>query len=435
MLRCKKSMTDARRLIQIRDESGDAPADRAYTRPVEKGDSAQSSAFALDIAAIERIEAVPIILDVVCRTTGMGFAAVARVTEDRWIACRVRDDIAFGLVPGGELKIETTICNEIRDSREPVVIDHVAEHPDFCGHHTPAMYGFQSYISMPILLPDGRFFGTLCAIDPRPARLNTPETIGMFRMFADMIAFHLDAQAQIDRSAASLLDERRTAELREQFIAVLGHDLRNPLASIDAGTRLLARDPSPDRAAKVLGLMQSSVARMAGLIDNVLDFARGRLGGGLTLQRMPVALAPVVRQVIDELRASHPAQEVEAVIALDQEVDCDRGRIAQLLSNLLGNALSHGAADQPVLVHAATREGVFELSVSNAGEEIPPAAIERLFQPFARGAVRPDQAGLGLGLYIASEIAKAHGGALSAASSPMQTRFTFLMPLVQVASK
>jgi signal transduction histidine kinase len=396
---------------------------------VDTGDSAQPTAFELDIAAIRRIDAVPTILDVVCRTTGMGFAAVARVTEERWIACSVRDDIAFGLVPGGELKVETTICNEIRDSREPVIIDHVAEHPDFCNHHTPATYGFQSYISMPILLPDGRFFGTLCAIDPRPAQVDNPETIDMFRMFADMIAFHLDAQAQIDRSAATLFDERRTAELREQFIAVLGHDLRNPLASIDAGTRLLARDPAPDKAAKVLGLMQNSVARMAALIDNVLDLARGRLGGGLTLQRAPVQLGPVLRQVIEELRASHPKQPVEAVIELDAEIDCDRGRIAQLLSNLLGNALTHGAADQPVLVHAATREGVFELSVSNAGEEIPAAAIERLFQPFARGAVRPDQAGLGLGLYIASEIARAHGGSLSVASSPMQTRFTFLMPL------
>ncbi|MEO7169268.1 MAG: GAF domain-containing sensor histidine kinase [Pseudomonadota bacterium] len=396
---------------------------------MDTGDSAQPTAFELDIAAIRRIDAVPTILDVVCRTTGMGFAAVARVTEERWIACSVRDDIAFGLVPGGELKVETTICNEIRDSREPVIIDHVAEHPDFCNHHTPATYGFQSYISMPILLPDGRFFGTLCAIDPRPAQVDNPETIDMFRMFADMIAFHLDAQAQIDRSAATLFDERRTAELREQFIAVLGHDLRNPLASIDAGTRLLARDPAPDKAAKVLGLMQNSVARMAALIDNVLDLARGRLGGGLTLQRAPVQLGPVLRQVIEELRASHPKQPVEAVIELDAEIDCDRGRIAQLLSNLLGNALTHGAADQPVLVHAATREGVFELSVSNAGEEIPAAAIERLFQPFARGAVRPDQAGLGLGLYIASEIARAHGGSLSVASSPMQTRFTFLMPL------
>lgn len=90
------------------------------------------------------IEAVPTILEVVCRTTGMGFATVARVTKDRWIACGVRDEIGFGLTPGGELKVETTICNEIRDAREPVVIPDVEADPVFCPHPTPAMYGFSS---------------------------------------------------------------------------------------------------------------------------------------------------------------------------------------------------------------------------------------------------------------------------------------------------
>ncbi len=156
--------------------------------------------FTADIDAIGRIAAVPTMLDVVCRVTGMGFAAVARVTSDRWIACSVKDDIQFGLKPGGELKVETTICHEIRQSGEAVIIDHVAENAQYRAHHTPLQYGFQSYISMPIVLPDGTFFGTLCAIDPRPARLKTPETIGMFKLFAELIAFHLDANAKLDAS-------------------------------------------------------------------------------------------------------------------------------------------------------------------------------------------------------------------------------------------
>src|SRR6476620_5348840 len=116
--------------------------------------------FEADLTAVDRIRAVPTILEVVCRTTGMGFAAVARVTEDRWIACAVKDDIAFGLRPGGELKVETTICREVREAKKPVVIDHVAEDEIYCRHRTPGMYGFQSYISMPIVLADGSFFGT-----------------------------------------------------------------------------------------------------------------------------------------------------------------------------------------------------------------------------------------------------------------------------------
>src|ERR1051325_8481941 len=96
--------------------------------------------LAADLAAVARIDAVPTILEVVCRTTGLGFSAVARVTEDRWIACAVRDEIAFGLQPGGELQIETTICDETRDNGVPVIIDNVAEDEVYCSHPTPQMY-------------------------------------------------------------------------------------------------------------------------------------------------------------------------------------------------------------------------------------------------------------------------------------------------------
>ena len=120
--------------------------------------------IAADIAAAQRIDAVPRILEIVCRSTGMGFATVSRVTDKRWVCCAVRDEIEFGLQPGGELKVETTICHEIRQSHQAVVIDHVAEDEIFAGHRTPAMYGFQSYISVPIALADGTIFGTLCAM-------------------------------------------------------------------------------------------------------------------------------------------------------------------------------------------------------------------------------------------------------------------------------
>jgi transcriptional regulator with XRE-family HTH domain len=144
-----------------------------------------------DVEAISRIAIVPKLLEIICRTTGMGFAAVARVTENKWVACSVRDEIAFGLVPGSELKLETTICHEIRKNGRAVIIDEVVKDEVFSHHHTPAMYGFQSYISMPIIMLDGTFFGTLCAIDPKPAKLNNPETIKLFKLFADLISFHL----------------------------------------------------------------------------------------------------------------------------------------------------------------------------------------------------------------------------------------------------
>jgi len=380
------------------------------------------------VASIAEIDAVPLILDVVCRTTGMGFAAVARVTEDRWIACAVRDAIDFNLKPGGELAIETTLCDEIRDSGEPIVIDHAAEDLAYCGHPTPARYGFQSYISMPIRRSNGEFFGTLCAIDPKPARLDNPETIGMFKLFADLIGFHLDARERWERSESALLDERQTALLREQFIAVLGHDLRNPLASIDGGARLLEKAPLDEKGASILRLMRGSVQRMAGLIDNVLDLARSRLGGGLKLDLADSALGPALDQIVAELRAARPDRSIEAELFLDRPVRCDAARIGQLLSNLLANALTHGAPDRPVRVHATIAEGMFLLAVTNRGDPIPEATRARLFQPFFRAPGRADREGLGLGLYIASEIARAHGGRIDVSSTPAETRFTLTMP-------
>ena len=373
------------------------------------------------VETIAQISAVPTILDVVCRTTGMRFAAVARVTADRWIACGVQDNLAFGLEPGGELKIETTICNEIRDHRQPVIIDNVAEDPTYCDHHTPAVYGLQSYISVPITLADGSFFGTLCAIDTVPRKLNTPEIAGMFQLFANLIAFHLDAHDRIDQ-------ERQGSELREQFIAVLGHDLRNPLASLDAGTRMLQRSVTDDKSKTVLGLMQNSISRMSGLIDNVLDFARGRLGGGISIEQADrVPLRPVLEQVVAELTMANPGRRIEADLT-GAMVRCDEGRIGQLLSNLLANALTHGDPEAPIRVRSTTSEGLFEIAVTNAGEPIPEAVVKDLFKPFVRASARANLQGLGLGLYIASEIAKAHKGKLQVTSTEEETCFIFQMP-------
>jgi signal transduction histidine kinase len=324
---------------------------------------------------------------------------------------------------GGELKIETTICNEIRGHGGPVVIDHVAQDAAFRGHPTPAMYGFQSYISIPIRLEDGAFWGTLCAIDPHPRRVSTPETVETFRLFAELIATHLDALRRLE-------NERKLVERRDHFIAILGHDLRNPLASIEAGTRYLQRKGFDAKSPEVLGLMQKAVLRMNTLIDNVLDLARGRLGGGIRLVRNTgLPLTPVLEQVINELKAVWPDRTIETSLAIVESVDCDRHRVARLLSNLLGNAIVYGAPDQPIRIDGKTDGGMLELSVANAGPPISPEAIERLFVPFTRGDVTSNKQGLGLGLYIASEIAKAHGGTLTVTSTAEETRFTFKMPL------
>ena len=234
-----------------------------------------------------------------------------------------------------------------------------------------------------------------------------------------------------DATERAILAEQEASQLREQFIAVLGHDLRNPLASISSGVRLLTeRETVSPRGRRILSLMLGSVLRASELIDNVLDFARGRLGGGLTLSRDASApLAPVLEQVIAEIVSVSPDRTIQAEVAIGEAVNCDRVRLGQLLSNLLGNAVAHGSKTDPIVVRAATLDDRLEIAVANGGQPIDEATRRKLFQPFFRGELRPNQVGLGLGLHIASEIAKAHGGTLEVTSSHQETRFAFSMPL------
>jgi phosphoserine phosphatase RsbU/P len=243
----------------------------------------------------------------------------------------------------------------------------------------------------------------------------------------------VDSRSELQRGLAS---EREAGELREQFIAVLGHDLRNPLAAISAGARILQRSGAlqQHKELRILDMINSTVTRMSDLIDNILDFARGRLGGGITLNRdANQPLKPVLDQVVDELRTASPQRLIETSFEITGSVNCDRTRIGQLASNLIGNALTHGARDRPVHVGAKTDDHEFTLWVANAGEPIPETAMQRLFEPFFRGDVRDSRQGLGLGLHIASQIAQAHGGRIEVTSTPDETRFVFRMPLTQTA--
>ncbi len=382
--------------------------------------------FQTDIEQINKIPAVAKILEVICSTTGMGFAAVARVTKDRWIACAVNDKINFGLELGGELKVETTLCQQVMDEQKEVAIDHAAEDLIYSNHHTPRTYGLQSYISIPIFLTNGDFFGTLCAIDPNPALLNNEKTIGMFKLFAELIAFHLESLQNLSKTQTQLAEEQTNAQVREQFIAILGHDLRNPVGAISTAAQLMLRNSQDEKNIKLAKIIQDSTIRVRGLIDNMLDFASGRLGTGIILNyNNEKNLEETLHQVITELRTVYPEREISVDLNLNNPIDGDYKRIAQLFSNLLGNAIIHGSKESPIIVRAKSELSFFELSVINKGNKISPETEEHLFRPFSRGKVHQGKVGLGLGLYIAREIANAHKGQILVNSTDEQTCFTF----------
>ncbi|KAB2525546.1 histidine kinase [Pseudomonas koreensis] len=373
--------------------------------------------FSSDLQAIGSIDAVPVILSMVKHITGMRFAAVARVTESKWIACAVDDSIDFGLLPGGELVLESTICHEIRQHHQPVIFGHASQHPLFSTHHTPKTYGLESYISIPIIKADGEFFGTLCAIDSVPANLDDPAIEKTLTLFAQLIAMSLDTQGHLHATKTALANANEMGRLREQFIAVLGHDLRTPLSAIRMSADLLDGKVEDKRSRTLLSAIRTSSVRMGVLIENILDFARGRLGSGIPVQRKLVDdLQQTLRQTLEEIQVAYPQAKFIDSLEVPAGVYCDPLRISQLLSNLLGNAVTHGSIAEPIVLKAFAEGDEIVISLTNQGTPIPPALMPLLFEPFSRSEAGQRHEGLGLGLYIAGQIANAHNGTLSVTS-------------------
>ncbi|NVJ06196.1 hybrid sensor histidine kinase/response regulator [Myxococcus sp. AM001] len=225
---------------------------------------------------------------------------------------------------------------------------------------------------------------------------------------------------------------RQTAVFREQFLGVLGHDLRNPLQAISGNAALLLRYgvlAEPQR--KAVNRISISADRMARMINDLLDFTRTRLGGGYPLTRARVNLHDVLRQVVEELEVAHPMRRFELTLSGKGWGEWDADRIAQAASNLVGNAVQYSPEDTAVSVSVRDEEGGVRMEVHNWGLPIPQERLPHIFDPFVRAQdMRSAQRnGLGLGLYITHEIVRAHGGLLRVTSTPEAgTRFWLCLP-------
>lgn len=249
---------------------------------------------------------------------------------------------------------------------------------------------------------------------------------GYVRLFAGPIR---DGAGRAVAAAAVLLDvtaeveQRRQLaaheQLRGRFLGMLGHDLRNPLSVITtsaevllAGQRLAADDRTK------VERMERAAFRMARMIGQILDLTRSTQAEGIVLSRQRTDLGPLLRAVVDELAASHGEARVRLALAGNTVGRWDADRLAQALSNLVGNALEHGSREQAVVIRSKEALGQLRVQVHNAGPPIPAAELSTLFDPFRRrGAPARAPRGLGLGLFIAREIIRAHGGDLAIASS------------------
>jgi signal transduction histidine kinase len=253
----------------------------------------------------------------------------------------------------------------------------------------------------------------------------------VFTRFAALIASQLEHHVEHEHEHRELLDERATSELREQFIAILGHDLRNPLHAVYASSDNLQRKLTDPDLLLLAARIKTNVKRMSALIDDVLDFARGRLGAGIEVELTEVQdITTGLTTVVQELQDSQPGCKIISSIDVNRSVRCDLGRLQQVASNLLANALTHGRPDTPVKFTVHANETDLVLDVWNAGEPIPPESIGKIFAPFWRHSVSASRNGLGLGLHICSQIVRAHGGQISVSSSAAHgTLVTARLPL------
>jgi sigma-B regulation protein RsbU (phosphoserine phosphatase) len=240
-------------------------------------------------------------------------------------------------------------------------------------------------------------------------------------------------QTQRDLAEARAQAEDR-ALFAEQMVGIVSHDLRNPLSAIHMSSALLGMGAVPEQQRAVLGRINRSVGRAERLITDLLDFTQARLGGGLAVERKSVDLHEVIAESVSELAVAFPERSIVHVREGAGACSADADRVTQALGNLVGNAVTYGSPYQPVTVTTRTTGQSFDILVHNDGEPIPAAMKEALFEPMVRGAKAAGARGVGLGLYIVREIAKAHGGTVSVESAAgVGTTFKVSLPNVQTA--
>jgi phosphoserine phosphatase RsbU/P len=225
-------------------------------------------------------------------------------------------------------------------------------------------------------------------------------------------------------------DAKDRALFAEQMIGIVSHDLRNPMSSIQMGAQLLAQsDPSPNQQ-RVLTRIQRSTTRANRLIADLLDFTQARLGNGLAISVEDVDLHSAMAETVDELTSVYPARSLQHHQIGEGVCRADASRLEQLVGNLVSNAMVYGTTDKPVIVTSTVNPGSFTIAVHNEGTPIPLSVQAVLFQPMARGSNAPSAGrSVGLGLFIVSEIAKAHGGtALVTSTLEQGTTFTVVIP-------
>jgi signal transduction histidine kinase len=379
------------------------------------------------VATVAESDSIATLLLLASEIAGSNVALLARITDDVWTVCAAHQVSAVGVNAAHQLPLGRPVRLGLGPLGVPISVG-LSEQLSI---RTLTASSIACGVAAPVILANGRYFGMLCALDPTSIDNADDRIESKFRCLSSVVASQIDQLLLRDLEKTAFLDERAAGLLREQFIAILGHDLRNPLQAIFASSDLLARRVEQPALAHMAARIKTNARRMSSLIDDVLDFARARLGGGIGVELTEVEdISHGLATVVQELQDGQTDCKIISNFRVTRSVRCDLGRLQQVASNLLGNALTHGRQNSPIEINARTDEDDLVIEVWNSGEPIPAESLSKIFEPFWRHSVSASRNGLGLGLHICSQIVRAHHGSISVTSTKEKgTQFTARLPL------
>jgi PAS domain S-box-containing protein len=287
-----------------------------------------------------------------------------------------------------------------------------------------AKLGRHQALCVPLKTRGATFGAMTFVVEAAPPRIHGPTDVGLAETLAHRVALALD-------NARLYAEALRRADFERHLVGIVSHDLITPLSAISLSTEMLLKDRDlTPRQCTGLGRIDSSVQRARRLIRDLLDFTQARLGEGIPVRPQTLELHGLTRTVLEEIASANPARQLRITSAGDTRGSWDPDRLAQVLTNLVNNALSYSPPDTPVRVEVLGEGEAVLLRIHNEGEPIPAELLPRLFEPLERGAL-PGHGGrsIGLGLFIVNHIVRAHGGAVEVRSEPHEgTTFTVRLP-------
>ena len=271
----------------------------------------------------------------------------------------------------------------------------------------------------------------MLSVPQRPACAIAVFSVPLHDRHGDVVG-SVTAIEDVSAERAVTAERERIAEFQHQMLGIVGHDLRNPLGAMVAGIALLEASTEGTPAAGIVRRLESSTQRMTRIVEQLLDMTRARLGQGIPMELRDVRLLPVVKAAIEEMALAYPKTRFELAASADVEGRWDPDRLAQVLSNLMGNAAQYGRKAEPVTLRIEAVHDIVTISVTNAirDKPIPREQLAVLFDPYRRGrGSERHHSGLGLGLYIVHEIVQGHGGRIEVESTEAGTVFRVILPV------